>query len=233
VLGKDGWLHIFNADSLQPTAQIGGTNLRDVAAVGPGREVWAATHGQAGLCRVDPARGAMQCGYAPTLPGAPFELFCPGSGYTCYLSDMSGGSRVYSVLIGENAATALSETVGFFSAGLAIDARKRHLFVARPLSGVIDVLGSDFNPIRSLPAAPMVAHISYAPSLDTLFAPEYFSGKVHAVDAATGRSTTIFHVGTRVRKVLWSESRGELFVMDRARIYRFGREEISSLLGRR
>lgn len=159
---------------------------------------------------------------------APYQVLCSTRLRKCFLSGWLHDWQIAEVTFDERQATgSRSRGLGLFSLGMAFAAEDQRLLISRPLTGCIDVIDTAaFRRIDRLAAPLMVRSLAYAAEADLLFLPDYFTGRIDILRLTTGERVGRLKVGSRVREILWDEARRELFVADRAQIYRFPAAEL-------
>lgn len=163
---------------------------------------------------------------------APYQTLCNPKDRACYVSGWMHSSLLAAVALSDDGAAigVRGLRLGPFATGMALDDVGGRLFVTRPLAGAVDVV--DLSALRRMKrcrTAPMVRAVAFAPTLNVLIAPEYFSGKVHLIDATSGKHVGGFRLGSQIREVVWDAKSEALLALDRERLYRFS---IADLAGR-
>jgi len=122
-----------------------------------------------------------------------------------------------------DASTGRTETAtrGYMNLGMVPDLRRQLVYVARPYSSRIDVLrAADLSVVAHWDADFGTRELTYGPATDLVLAASFVTGRVRAIDAATGVTAVVYEHVPKLRAVAVDERDGYVLAGGAGGVYR-------------
>lgn len=107
----------------------------------------------------------------------------------------------------------LSIAIPSFAVGITLDVKKKYVYMAFPMKGLIGVYDAqNLAPVRFIKAGFGVRELAFDENSRKLYAGNYITGKIKVFNMNTDEMEKEFFAGMRIRRLIYSEKLRRLFV---------------------